>query len=186
MSSGGLGAVGGDGAATIAIDDAPSTVAQDLCAKIYDCCSAEEIMNLEGIGTSQSSCEFAVAVVIGLRVTTVKPAIDAGRVSYDGAALSRCLDDYGAQSCGMLRSIESFQCDGLLVPEQAAGERCGVSDECSAGYCDGGTSADTPDGTCAPLKANGDPCAADAECAGGSCDTDGTCTDAPALALCGG
>jgi hypothetical protein len=181
-------ATGEAGAATggVSIDDAPATVAVELCDKIYDCCSAAELMNIQGIGSSKTQCELAVAVFITLQVNAVKPAIAAGRVGYDGGALSRCLDDYGSRSCDMLRSIETFQCDGLIVPKQAVGDACGVNAECIDGYCDGANDANSPAGKCAATKANDADCAANAECQTSFCNGDGKCADSDASALCGG
>ena len=166
------------------INDAPAEVAVDLCDKIYDCCTAQEIMNIDGIGTSKGQCQLAVAVFVQLQVASVKPAIEAGRVVYDGTALDRCLTDYGDQSCSMLRGIESFECEGLMVPQQAVGDPCGVSSECIDGYCEGGGSAQTPNGECVALKANGSDCAENAECQSNFCDT--TCAEPSSSALCGG
>jgi len=170
----------------VGIDDAPAEVAVDLCDKIYECCSAEEIMNIQGVGTSKGQCQLAVALFVQLQVSSVKPALAAGRVVYDGTALERCLTDYGARSCDTLRGIDSFECEGLIVPQQAVGEPCGVSPECIDGYCEGGGSAQTPNGECAPLKANGADCASNAECASTFCDTSGACAEPSSSALCGG
>jgi hypothetical protein len=183
--AGGSNEAGGSGGG-VAIDDAPAEVAVDLCDKIYECCSAEELMNIQGIGTSKGQCEFSVALFVQLQVAQVKPAIAAGRVAYDGTALERCLNDYGARSCDMLRGIESFQCEGLIVPQQSPGDPCGVTPECIDGYCVGGGDAQNPDGECAPTKANGIDCAADVECQSGFCDTSGACAEPSSSALCGG
>jgi hypothetical protein len=175
-----------DGGGGVAIDDAPAEVAVDLCDRIYECCSAEELMNLQGVGTSKGQCEFSVALFVQLQVAQVKPAIAAGRVVYDGTALERCLTDYGARSCDMLRGIETFECEGLIVPQQSPGDPCGVSPECSDGYCVGGGDAQNPEGECAPTKARGIACAADVECQSGFCDTSGACAEPSSSALCGG
>ena len=73
----------------------------------------------------------------------------------------------------MLRSIDSFECPGLIVPKQAEGDACGVSAECIDGFCDGGSSAANPVGTCAAIKATGASCAANEECESQYCGADG-------------
>ncbi|HEV8549048.1 MAG TPA: hypothetical protein VGQ57_08470 [Polyangiaceae bacterium] len=186
MPAGGKGGDAGTATGGVAIDDAPSTVAVELCDKIYECCSADELMNIQGIGTTKSQCQLAVAVVITLEVNAVKPAIAAGRVAYDGSALSRCLDDYGSRSCDLLRGIETFECEGLIVPQQAVGDDCGVTPECIDGYCAGSSNASNPVGKCAPTRENGADCASNAECQSAFCNTEGKCADPDASALCGG
>ncbi len=178
----GTGGTGGG----VAIDEAPLVVAVALCDKIYECCDAEELMNIQVIGAGKSQCQFGVAVFLQLQVDAVKEAIADGRVEYDPTALTRCLDDYGERSCDALRRIESFECEGLLVPQQLEGEACGVSTECIDGYCAGGSDASAPVGKCVPIRQNGEGCSANAECASGSCGTEGVCEDAPVLVLCGG
>lgn len=182
----GGGAQAGAPSGGVEIDDAPAEVAVDLCDKIYECCTAQEIMGISGIGTSKGQCQLAVALFVQLQVSNVKPAIAAGRVVYDGTALDRCLTDYGDQSCDMLRGIESFECEGLIVPQQALGEPCGVSAECIDSYCEGGGSAQTPNGECTALKANGADCAENAECQSKLCDANGACAEPSSSALCGG
>lgn len=183
-SAGGTGATESSGTAgAVAVSDAPVTVALDLCDKIFTCCSAAELMNLSVLGQSKSSCELAVAAYLGLLLNAATPALDAGRLVYDGTALSKCLDDYGNESCDMLRGLDSFDCPGLLVPQVAVGGACGISAECSDGYCDGSNDANDPVGDCVPKKQNGADCTDNAECVSGTCNG-GSCDDTPQVSLC--
>ncbi|HTQ06117.1 MAG TPA: hypothetical protein VMI54_19780 [Polyangiaceae bacterium] len=179
----GAGGTNASGTGGIAASDAPVTVALDLCDKIFLCCSADELMNLSVLGQSKSSCELAVAAYLGLLLDKATPSIDAGRLVYDGTALSKCLDDYGGESCDMLRGLDDFDCPGLLVPEVAQGDACGLSAECIDGYCDGSDDPNNPVGECVPKKQNGADCADSAECVGGTCDVN-TCTDTAQASLC--
>jgi len=180
-TSGTSGSAGTNG---VAIDDAAGVVAVELCTKAFECCSAEEIQASQGVG-SVGQCELAVATIVQLQVNAAKPAIEAGRVAYDGTALERCMTDYGNRTCDMLRTLTSFQCDGLIVPQQADGDACGLSAECQGGYCDGSNSATSPVGHCVPTKDLGADCAANAECASTFCSS-GVCDTAVSQALCGG
>lgn len=175
----------GEGGASggVAIDDAAGVVAVELCDKAFECCTAEEIEASQGVSTV-AQCQLAVATVVQLQVNAAKPAIEAGRVVYDGTALERCMTDYGSRTCNMLRALTSFECEGLIVPQQAEGDACGLSAECIDGYCDGGSNATNPVGHCAPLKELGADCGANAECSSGFCS--GTCEELEAEPLCGG
>jgi len=174
----------GGEAGGVAIDDAPSVVAVELCTRAFECCSAEEIQASQGVG-SVAECELAVGVIVQLQVNAAKPAIEAGRVEYDGTALDRCMTDYGSRTCDMLRTLTSFECEGLIVPQQAEGDACGLSAECKGGYCDGSNNAADPVGHCVPTKEDGADCAANAECVSGFCAS-GTCGTAVSEPLCGG
>jgi hypothetical protein len=180
-SGGSSGTVGTGGG--VAIDDAAWAVAVELCTKAFECCSAEEIQASQGVG-SVVQCELAVATIVQLQVNAAKPAIEAGRVVYDGAALERCMQDYGSQTCDMLRGLTSFECEGLIVPQQGEGDACGISAECIQGYCDGSSNASNPVGHCVPTKENGADCSANAECASAFCNA-GACETLDAQALCG-
>ena len=180
MPSGGTAGGGG-----VPIADAPVTVAVDLCDKIFECCSAAELMNLSVLGQSKSNCEFAVAAYLGLLLNAVTDSLTAGRLAYDGTALATCIDDYGTRSCNMLRGLDNFDCPGLLVPEVAEGDACGLSVECVDGYCDGSNDAANPVGQCVPKKQNGADCSDSAECVGGTCENL-QCADTVTMALCGG
>ena len=176
----GMNAAGGG----VAIDDAATTVAVELCTKAFECCSAEEIQASQGV-SSVVQCELAVATIVQLQVNAAKPAIEAGRVAYDGAALERCMLDYGSRTCDMLRTLTSFECDGLIVPQQAEGDACGISAECIDGYCDGSSTATNPVGHCVPTREDGADCSANAECVSAFCNA-GVCETLEAQALCGG
>jgi hypothetical protein len=181
-SSGGAGAVPAGGGTSI--DEAAAAVAVDLCTKAFECCSAEAIKALYGVDTV-IGCEVAVAFLVQAQVNAAKPAIEAGRVVYEGTALDRCLGDYSDQSCDALRALTGFECEGLIVPQQGEGDDCGLSAECSDGYCDGSSNATNPVGHCVPLKDDGAECSANAECVSKFCSA-GVCELPSPQALCGG
>lgn len=178
--SGGSGPAGGG----TSIDEAAAAVAVDLCTKAFECCSADELKALYGVD-NVIGCEVAVAFLVQAQVNAAKPAIDAGRVEYDGTALDRCLGDYTGQSCDELRALTGFECEGLIVPREGEGDPCGISAECSEGYCDGSSNAANPVGHCVPLKVDGVECGANAECVSKFCSA-GLCAAPSSEALCGG
>jgi len=186
--SSGAGTSGEGGAAPAgggtSIDEAAASVAVDLCTKAFECCSAADLKALYGVD-NVIGCEVAVAFLVQSQVNAAKPAIEAGRVDYDGTALDRCLGDYGDQSCDMLRTLTSFECKGLIVPKQGEGDECGISAECVDGYCDGSSNATNPVGHCVPLKDDGADCSANAECVSKFCNAN-LCAEATSQALCGG
>ncbi|HEX5099923.1 MAG TPA: hypothetical protein VFV94_10505 [Polyangiaceae bacterium] len=165
------------------IDEAAAAVAVDLCTKAFECCSADAIKALYGVDTV-IGCEVAVAFLVQAQVNAAKPAIEAGRVEYDGTALDRCLGDYGDQTCDELRALTGFQCEGLIVPRQGEGDECGISAECIEGYCDGSSNAASPVGHCVPLKDDGAECAANPECVSQFCSA-GRCEAPSSQPLCG-
>lgn len=166
------------------IDEAAAAVAVDLCTKAFECCSADELKALYGVD-NVIGCEVAVAFLVQAQVNAAKPAIEAGRVAYDGTALDRCLGDYSDQTCDELRTLTGFQCEGLIVPRQGEGDECGISAECALGYCDGSSNATSPVGHCVPLEDDGAECSANAECASKFCSA-GRCEAPSSQALCGG
>jgi len=182
--SGGSGQAGtANAAGGTSIDEAAAAVAVDLCTKAFDCCSAEELKALYGVD-NVIGCEVAVAFLVQAQVNAAKPAIEAGRVAYEGTALDRCLRDYSGQSCDDLRTLTGFECEGLIVPQQREGDECGISAECTEGYCDGSSNATSPVGHCVPLKDDGAECGANAECVSKFCSA-GLCEEPSSQALCG-
>lgn len=166
------------------IDEAAAAVAVELCTKAFECCSADELKALYGVD-NVIGCEVAVAFLVQAQVNAAKPAIEAGRVAYDGTALDRCLGDYGDQTCDELRTLTGFECEGLIVPRQSEDDECGISAECIDGYCDGSSNAMSPVGHCVPLKDEGAECSANAECVSRFCGA-GVCETPSSQALCGG
>lgn len=181
-ASGGSGAPNGTGGVDMTL--APTEVARAACAKIYECCSAEDLMNLSIIGGGESSCQLVVAAYIALQLQTSTPAFDDGRLGYDGAALEGMIDDLESRECDMLPALEELDLSDVLVPMVEEGGECGLDYECIEGYCDGGGNATSPQGTCAPLLETGDDCSAPTQCASGYCDM--TCGEATAVPLCSG
>lgn len=181
------GSAGTAGTVGIPLAQAPMQLANAVCAKAFECCTAEELMALSVIGQTEDQCRAAVAAFIGLYQANIQASIAAMRASYDGGALAGCVDEHETRACDDLPSFEEIGCAGAVVPLIAMGEACGAHHECIDGYCEGaGTSAATPTGTCAPKKADGETCVNPFECEGGACSTSTGCGPTTGQPLCGG
>jgi hypothetical protein len=199
QASGGAGGNGGSGAAAstggsagmagmggIPIGQAPVAIADAVCAKAFECCTAEELMALSVIGETEDQCRVAVAAFLGLYQVNIQASITAMRSAYDGVALSDCVGNHQLRTCEMVPSLEEINCAGAVVPLIPIGETCGAHHECIDGYCAGaGSSAATPTGTCTAKKADGEMCAGPEECASGACPSTG-CGPQSSAPLCGG
>jgi hypothetical protein len=197
-SAGGAGgSLGGEGGApaggtsgtggAIPIGEAPAAIAGAVCAKAFECCTAEELMGLSVVGQTEEQCRATVAAFLGLYQVNIQTSIAAMRAAYDGDALGDCVAEHEDRSCDELPSFEEIGCAGAVVPLIPLGEVCGAHHECIDGYCEGaGSSASSPTGTCAEKKADGEPCADPFECEGGACSTETGCGPTDAEPLCGG
>jgi hypothetical protein len=165
---------------------APVAIANAVCAKAFECCSAEELMALSVVGETEDQCRAAVAAFIGLYQIDIQTSIAAMRASYDGDALADCVAEHEARACDMLPSFEEIGCASAVTPLIPLGEACGAHHECIDGYCEGASSASSPTGTCTAKKADGETCADPFECEGGSCSTATGCGSTSGDPLCGG
>jgi hypothetical protein len=157
----------------------PAALAKTSCARIFECCTAQERSG-SPIGASPAQCEQLYEQVATVLVGPLQQSQAAGRAAYDSAALARCLSSYASTSCTDLRNSDAMlaACKEFVVPKVALGRSCTQSYECTQGYCDSSSSA------CAARKGNGATCTGgDDECQSDFCDVD-TC--APAVAAEGG
>lgn len=184
-TGGSAGTAGTAGAGGIAIGMAPVAIANAVCAKAFECCSAEELMALSIVGETEDQCRAAVAAFIGLYQIDIQTSTDAMRASYDGDALADCVGEHETRTCDMLPSFEEIGCASAVTPLIPLGEACGAHHECIDGYCEGASSASSPTGTCTPRKAEGETCTAPFECEGGSCSTATGCGSTSGVPLCG-
>lgn len=186
--TGGSGAVSGSGGGGgIPFDDAPTELAGAVCAKAFECCTAEELAALAVVGSSEAQCRIAVALLIELYGADIQDSIDAGRAAYDGEAVAGCIAAQEGRACDMLPAFGEIGCAGSVVPLVAMGEACGAHNECmGGGYCDGATQVSSPTGTCATKKADGEACTIPEECEGGACDSAAGCGPTDNTPICGG
>ena len=181
-SSGGSAQGGGTGG--VPIQNVPLELAQVACAKLYECCTPEELMDNLIAGDSEQGCTVAYGAFMALGLAALQPSIEAGRIAYHGDALATCLPQVQATDCATLRAGNddpAAECDVVFEPLVGIGEPCMQHAECIGGYCDGATDVD---GQCAALKSDGAECEDDGECVSDYCD--GTCAVEPDTgAFCG-
>lgn len=179
----GTGAAGGMGGIPLAM--APASIANAVCAKAFDCCSAEELMALSVVGQTEDQCRAFVATFLGLYQVDIQASIAAMRAGYDGEALAECVAEHEDRACDMLPAFEEIGCPGAVVPLIPLGEACGAHHECIDGFCEGASSAASATGTCTVKKEDGEPCSSPFECEGGACSTESGCSSTSGAPICG-
>ena len=179
------GSAGTAGTSGIPIGMAPVAIANAVCAKAFECCSAEQLMMLSVVGQTEDQCRAFVASFLGLYQIDIQGSIAAMRASYDGDALAGCVAEHEDRACDMLPAFEEIGCAGAVVPLIPLGEACGAHHECVDSYCDGASSASSATGTCIVKKSDGEPCADPFECEGGSCSTETGCGSTSGAPICG-
>jgi hypothetical protein len=143
------------------------------CSKIFECCTAAEVMdqfgNITYNGqpiTTEDQCEgFVGGFFTGLLTPEYKASIAAGRIEYDGAAVQACIDAAANLSCSaysMLSGHESVACEKpFIIPKVADGGGCTQDYECISNNCEGATvdpNGPDTDGMCKPLPTEGQDC----------------------------
>ncbi len=180
-STGGTSSGGG-----VPLASLPVSLASAGCEKLFECCTAEELMTQQLIGNSAEECTLTLAAFLTLAVGPMQASVDAGRAEYDGVALDACLDAYTATSCADARNGTADPgagCMQFLIPKVDLGGECTQSYECIGGWCDEASGS-----LCSPKKADGSDCTDDAECQSDYCDPLDGCGVEPASTdnLCGG
>lgn len=193
---------GGD-AGELPLTDLADGAAIVWCTKVFDCCTDEELEELNFSFNNFMECRTQMA--LALDQYWVKPmldAIDSGRGEYDGKNAMACM--VAAQDLGCVGTNDPQEffatCSSPWTAKQTDGQPCASWVECVAGtYCSQDTSqcvtpasesqACTPDQdpyceaqlycdgtTCLMRKPENADCTADGECALGTECTLGICT----------
>jgi len=150
--------------------------ARAFCSKLYECCSADDLMANPQARDSASDCAaFTRSATSNFSAHT--DAVAAQRLEYDAAMGQQCIDNYPLWSCddvraGTLGAVAS--CAETLVPKVMPGGSCEQSYECIDTWCDYG------DRICVQRKADGEPCNLYLECASGYCELGVGCSVPPA------
>lgn len=182
---------GGGGGGNLGLDQLGPELGESTCAKIFDCCSETEVMDMfEGIDppiTSPAECEqFYAAFVAGFLTGPAQDAIDRGTLVYRGDLAADCLAAFDALTCEDLQTFSDPPVDGceaIFEGQLADDAECVTDLECASGFCDGDSLNGDP-GVCRTRPGDGDPCDT-FDCEDGFfCDTSGTGsgTCVPALA----
>lgn len=167
----------GNGTDELTLDDLASQSSAAFCAKLYQCCNADEIAQMESNYkfSGESGCaDYFAGGMEQYLVTPMRNAVENNHGSYDGAKAQACLDAYQALGCTGSNDPNAFfdNCDNPYSGLQAAGAECVNSFECQAGlYCS------TNSKTCQAFVEENGTCGASGEpyCAAGLyCDTSTT------------
>ncbi|CAN5719228.1 hypothetical protein BH11MYX3_BH11MYX3_32890 [soil metagenome] len=157
-----VGCGGGDG---VALDDVPDLFRSEYCQYLSRCHLVQ----------SQSECE-ALNIGIDLHIdASLRAAIDAGKVHYDGGKLSECYGHFGDQSCDRTsegaRAPASDACNEALAGTVGAGGVCALDAECVSQSCN---VPDCPD-ACCQGTCIGDTPPPTSVAIGGACETTSDC-----------
>jgi MYXO-CTERM domain-containing protein len=159
----------------IPADQAPTAIAETVCAKAYDCCTPTQLMGNDLAGTDEATCEQKTHDAFANNLAPVLASQARYRSAYDGAKLGACLAFIRATNGHDLGTTNHFSgipgCDAFVQPRVALGGGCTYDWECQQGQCI--KSAGQIDGLCKPLDAVGESCdssqcAADLICDGQS------------------
>lgn len=197
---------GGDaGAIELSLAEYADQLAAATCAQAVGCCAPIELHYQFAFAdppvTDRASCEAYLRGFLDLE-TFIRPSIEGGRATFDGARAAECVSTLRALSCDEYSARVTFMGDAPLGCRPitglvAAGGACAAPWECASGYCEGvgasgeGTCAPLPDagaecptgqcaeglhcgpdGTCATRKADGEACTTDGECASNGCSAE--------------
>ena len=157
----------------VPVGEAPTEIAQTVCAKAYDCCSPAQLMGNDLAGTDEPSCEQKTGDAYKSQLSAIQSSQDRYRSVYDGAKLDACLATIRTTSCQDLAATNHFSgipgCDSFVQPRVALGGTCDYDWECQQSQCHHQPGA--AEGACAPFAAVGEGCA-DSKCAPGLlCDS---------------
>jgi hypothetical protein len=159
---------GSDGPAAVPLEEAPARIARLTCQRRLGCCMPAE---RSGLPDDQTGCEQELTDLLAPSLQAFARSVAAGRATYDGAALTRCLAALEAAACPEARAWEPLlagsRC-GFAAGALPAGDDCRASYECTGGFCQGVDQS--RDGRCvSPRLADDQPCDRGEDCASGSC-----------------
>ena len=178
-----IAACGGDGGGgdSISLDELGAELGASSCAKIFECCSESELMEMfEGIDppiTTVEECEqFYAAFIGGLLLGPAREAVDRGTLVYNADLAGDCIAAFDSLSCDEVESAmdPTFEgCENIFEGQLANEESCVTDLECQSGFCDG-DSLDGDPGVCKAVPGEGEPCES-FECADGTyCENSGS------------
>ncbi len=161
LAEGGVGA----GGEAVELDALAEVAARTTCARVFDCCSAEEVaehFNEPGFfsfSTVDECVAFYQGVTEALALPALRTSIERGYADYDPQAAGACLDDIAAASCDALNLVGGGggggNCLDAITPRQDNGDPCVADSDCIDGFCD---SAGGEQGTCLPLPQSTEVC----------------------------
>lgn len=155
----------------------PDQLAEELgpvtCAKMFECCTAEEVMEqLLGAETVEECEEFYLAFIGSLFEPVLEDSIAAGRIVYHADVIGGCIDAYASLACedvaAALNGSGPLQgCGDPFDPQVELGGECANDFDCIDSFCpEASVDFETGEityGTCVAIPGIGDPCVDD-EC----------------------
>jgi hypothetical protein len=147
------------------LDDAAARIAEAVCPKAWECCTAEQMAENSFAGTDVESCKELTEEGFSDHVARIEESIDEGRSAYDPARLDACIETIRTSSCAALNRTNHFtgvpNCDSFVDPLVQAGRACRHDWECIDGFC---RQSQGEIGTCRALPGEEEPCI-DGRCA---------------------
>lgn len=135
------------------------------CQKLFECCTADEIANMNNGLLSFSSEEACVEayekVAAAFGLSALAEAEEEGRIRFDSARADACLAEAEALSCDDHSSDLAdlaTDCEGVITPQVEDGATCKNDIECISGVCEGGSLFGDTTGTCRALQKEGEVC----------------------------
>jgi hypothetical protein len=153
-----------------ALSNASGQIAEAVCPKAYECCTADKLMKNDLAGTDVASCKAMTRDEFSSQFEGVRDSQRRGRAEFDQAKFDQCLEIIRASSCDFLNMTNHlggvFGCDGFVIPKVAPGGACFLDWDCIGGWCDHDMSSGT-DGVCRAGGTAGQDCEFTSECADG-------------------
>lgn len=175
-------ACGGGGGGDVPVEQLGSEIGEQMCARLFECCDSEEIMEELGFFniTTEGECvSFYSGFVGGLLTPQIQASVASGRMVYHGDRMADCLDLLSSMSCADFGTAygQDSPWGGCADPFEglvANGSACANDNECVNDYCEGEETDNdgnvTVEGTCQSRPTAGNACP-DFECADGAyCD----------------
>jgi hypothetical protein len=167
----GLTACGDDGGGSVSLDDAADVFHAEYCRYLARC----------GDVPDEATCAGMNLGISNNVDPSLRAAIDAGKVKYNGANLGRCYHAIGDMSCdrtdGSVRSFGGDACSETVIGTVADSGQCALDAECISQTCDVPACPDQCcQGTCAATAAGpgdiGAACELNQDCKEGAyCDS---------------
>ncbi len=165
----GLAGCGDDGGDAITLDEAPGVFRSEYCRYLARCGAVPDVASCIGLNTGITSNVDP----------SLRAAIEAGKIDFDGGILGTCYHQIGDLPCDrtteLARTFGGIACYGAALGTIETGSACAFDDECRSGACD---APDCPDACCEgacigpalepPPYPIGAACVSLADCASGS------------------
>lgn len=160
---------GGDGGA-VEPDEIGEAIASIECARLFDCCDADELMSELGFGDidTPEECEQLLAgLSSGFLEPKIEAAIASGRLIYHADRMGDCVDAMAALSCAEAAAAQTEDfatftgCEDPFEGQVADGGACADDVECQSGFCRGDSTdfeGNVTEGVCDAWPGDGDMC----------------------------